>query len=247
MKPVRPIGEEPQPITFPSADSRPIELEGAFHLPEKGGQWPAAVVCHPHPLGGGTMRNGLVIAIARALLARGIVVLRFNFRGVERSGGQHDNGRGEQADVAGALDWLLSQPQVDRDRLSVVGYSFGAWVGLTRAQSDPRVAATAAVGLVPWRSDGEQQRIRVRADGSVEAWQFDPGFLLSFKQPKLFVSGEHDAFASPRTLRSLVDRLPPPKQLHILPGTDHFFRGREAEVGNLVASFIANPTDRPPS
>jgi alpha/beta superfamily hydrolase len=179
------------------------------------------------------MLNGVVATITRALAARGVVALRFNFRGVARSGGRYDGGRGEQADVAGALDWLLDQPEVDPQRLSVVGYSFGAWVGLSQAQTDPRVAAVAAAGLVAWREEALSS-----AGTALNLGRFAPDFLQRFRKPKLFVSGEHDGFVSQQALRGLVDRLPPPKELHLLPGTDHFFVGREREVGELVAGFV---------
>lgn len=227
------------PVTFPSAGSRPVRLEGLLHRLDGEGQWPAAVICHPHPLGGGTMHNGVVIAIARALLAKGVMALRFNFRGVGGSSGEHDNGRGEQADVAGALDWLLAQPAVDPQRVSVVGYSFGAWVGLAQAQADDRVAAVAAVGLVAWRHDLDFYRATAQPGVNLAAGQFDPDFLQAFARPKLFVVAEHDPFGPPATLHNLVSRLPMPKILHVVPGTDHFFWGRELEVGNLVAEFIA--------
>jgi alpha/beta superfamily hydrolase len=227
------------PVTFASAGSHPVQLEGVYQLPEGEGPWPAAVVCHPHPLGGGTMHNSVVTAIARALAAQGVLALRFNFRGVERSGGRHDNGRGEQADVAGALDWLLAQPGVDPRRVSVAGYSFGAWVGLSHAQADPRVMVVAAVGLVAWRFDADFYQLRASRDSGVQTWQFDPDFLRSFTRPKLFVTGERDSFAPPEAMRGLLDRLPLPKSLHIVPGTDHFFGGCEQIVGRLVAAFIA--------
>lgn len=226
------------PVTFPGTGSHPVQLEGLFHHPDEEGQRPAAVVCHPHPLGGGSMHNNVVTAMARALVARGVLALRFNFRGVGKSGGEHDNGRGEQADVAGALDWLLAQPGVDPWRVSVVGYSFGAWVGLTQAQNDARVAAVAAAGLVAWRYDLDFYRATSQPGRNADTWQFAPDFLQSFARPKLFITGEGDPFAPPSALRDLVNRLPPPKTLHALPGTDHFFWGREREVGDLVADFI---------
>jgi alpha/beta superfamily hydrolase len=223
-----------EPVTFSSSGSHPVQLEGRLHLVEGRGTWPAAVVCHPHPLGGGTMHNGLVSAMAQALARQGVLALRFNFRGVGASQGQHDRGRGEQADVAGALDWLLARPEVDPWRVSVVGYSFGAWVGLSQAQADPRVAAVAAVGLVPWQPDLDLNRL------GQELGHFAPDFLSSFARPKLFISGAHDAFAPPSVLRALVDVLPPPKRLHIVPDTDHFFGGHEAEVGQQVAEFLGS-------
>lgn len=230
-----------KPIIFPSQGSHPVQLEGMLHRLEGDGQWPAAVICHPHPLGGGTMHNGVVTAIARALVARGIMALRFNFRGVGRSEGWYDHGRGEQADVAGALDWLLRQPQVDPWRVSLAGYSFGAWVGLAQAQSDPRIAAVATVGLPAWLYDeGFARRNpppRLR-DGDL--WQFQPDLLQSFTRPKLFVAGQYDAFAPSAALERFVEGLPPPKTLHIVPGTDHFWQGREQEGGELVAAFLAS-------
>jgi uncharacterized protein len=223
-----------QPITFPSEGENQVTLEGIFHVQDGPGQWPAVVICHPHPLGGGTMHNAVVKAIAHALTEGGALALRFNFRGVEESGGRYDRGRAEQEDVAGAVRWLMKQPEVDTWQVSVVGYSFGAWVGLTYAQSDPRIAAVAGVGLVPWSYDLDV----TESDLMGKTRDFAPGFLASFTRPKLFVSGEDDQFTSPGILRELVDRIPPPKTLHILSGTDHFFVGREKDVADLVAAFI---------
>lgn len=227
-------------VTFSSRGSQPVRLEGRFHLVADQGQWPAAVICHPHPLGGGTMHNKVVAAIARGLVSRGVLALRFNFRGVGESGGAHDYGRGEQADVAGALDWLLEQPQVDPWRVSFVGYSFGAWVGLSHAQADPRVVAVAAVGLPAWTYDATFSRRKPPPLlGAGDIWQYDPNFLKSFTRPKLFVAGEYDAFAPPQSLQRFVSQLPPPTVQHVLPGTDHFLAGHEVEAGQLVASFLS--------
>jgi alpha/beta superfamily hydrolase len=181
------------------------------------------------------MHNGVVRSIARALSDRGVLALRFNFRGVGRSGGKHDKGQAEQEDVAGALDWLLNQPGVDPERIVLVGYSFGAWVGLSLAQRDLRVTATAAVGLVAWHDEPS-----LFSSGALAGLgQFEPDFLKTLNRPKLFITGEYDSFAPPEAVRVLVERLPPPNELRILGGTDHFFAGREAEVGELVADFIA--------
>jgi alpha/beta superfamily hydrolase len=185
------------------------------------------------------MHNGVVTAIARALVARGILALPFNFRGVGYSGGLHDDGRGEQSDVAGAVDWLLAQPQVDPSHVSLVGYSFGAWVGLCHATSDPRITAVAAIGLAAWHYDAEFYKATSNLALGPRPWQLDPDFLLSYIRPKLFITGEHDPFAPPPHLRNLVDRLPPPKALHVVPDADHFWQGREPELAELVAEFFA--------
>jgi len=221
-------------ITFPSRGTLKIELEGIYHYVDGLGPWPAAIVAHPHPLYGGTMNNNVVLAIARALAGRGVLALRFNFRGVMASMGDYDQGRGEQDDVAGALDWLQAQPEVDGRRLAVVGYSFGAWVALAEAVADARVTAAAAVGMVAWRFDGDPEE---PVDGRV---QFAAGYLQSLTCPKLFIAGERDVIAPPTTLRTLVDHLMPPKELHILRGADHSFQGHEQRIGEIVTDWFAH-------
>lgn len=185
------------------------------------------------------MHNGVVSAIARVLAARGIMALRFNFRGVGSSTGQHDYGRSERDDVAGALDWLLAHPSIDPRRVSLVGYSFGAWVGLAQAQNDIRVTAVAAVGLAAWHYDVEFARSHALPDLGTERWEFDPDFLQACERPKLLVIGESDAFAPLYLLRSFVGGLPPPRTLRVVRGSDHFFFGREQKVADIVAEFIS--------
>ena len=194
---------------------------------------PAAVICHPHPLGGGSMHNGVVVAIAQTLASRGVMALRFNFRGVGASRGVHDNGRGERDDVAGALDWLLAQPAVDAGRLSLVGYSFGACVGLAQACTDPRLSAFAAVGLAVEFCDPESLRPFIARDQ--DAPQPAPGSLAF---PKLFITGERDRLAPPGELQKLVECLPVPKSVRIVPGVDHFWWGSERRVADVVADFL---------
>lgn len=230
--------EKLKPVSFTSAGNHPVQLEGILHSVEGEGQWPAAVICHPHPLGGGTMHNRVVWSIAHSLAARGVMALRFNFRGAGRSGGQHDHGEGERADVAGALDWLLAHPGVDPCRVSLVGYSFGAWVGLAHAQTDSRVTAVVSVGLAAWHYDAEFSESNTPPDLGTDAWRLEPDFLQAYTRPKLFVGGDLDAFSPPWVLRRLVDRLPPPKEMHIVMGSDHFFQGYEREVGVLVGEFL---------
>lgn len=186
------------------------------------------------------MHNGVVTAIAQALYARGVAALRFNFRGVGLSSGDHDNGRGEQADVAGALQWLLAQPNVEPSRLFVVGYSFGAWVGLSHAEADPRVAAVAAVALVPWSFHTDFYQLTSQAGLSADPWQFDPAFLETYTRPKLLLTGEQDSYSTVALLRELYERIPEPKALGVLPRADHFFHGREQEVGDRIAEFLAD-------
>jgi alpha/beta superfamily hydrolase len=208
-------------VTFNSPEASPIQLEGILHLPageERKG--PGAVICHPHSLYGGSMGVPLVVAIAKELAQRGVVALRFNFRGVGRSQGTYADGEGEMADVAGALDFLEEQASVDRERLYLVGYSFGAGVGLRHAENDPRIAAVAVVA--PYVENPSESLLR------------------SYTQPKLFLVGEGDTVCPVERLQALVDSLTEPKELRILPGTDHFFWGRERAVAKIVGEFIAS-------
>ncbi len=207
-------------ITFNSREASPIQLEGILLTPTDGeGKCAGVVICHPHSLYGGSMEVPLVVAIAEELAQRGVVTLRFNFRGVGRSQGTYANGEGEMADVAGALDFLEGQERVDRERLCLVGYSFGAGVGLRHIENDPRIAAVAAVA--PYVENP------------------DESLLKSYTKPKLFLAGEGDTVCPVEWLRAFVASLPEPKELHILPGTDHFFWGREREVARIVGEFIA--------
>lgn len=220
-------------VTFSSTGSHALRLEGVLHFVEGDGQLPAAVICHPHPLGGGSMHTGVVVAIARELASRGVLALRFNFRGVGASEGVHDNGRGERDDVAGALDWLLAQPAVDPQRVSLAGYSFGACVGLAHAHADPRVSAFVGVGLAVEFCDPDA--MRPFTERGQDLSQPAPGSLPC---PKLFITGERDQLAPPGELLKLVERLPALKSVQIVPGADHFWWGSERKVGELVADFI---------
>ena len=195
---------------------------------------PASVICHPHPLGGGSMHNALVVAIAHTLASSGVLALRFNFRGVGASEGAHDNGRGERDDIVGALDWLRAHPAVDPERVSLVGYSFGACVGLAIALSNPAVSAFAAVGLAVEFCDPDLLRsvIEREQDPSLA----EPGPHVC---PKLFLTGQRDRLAPPGELIEFVERLPDPNRVQIVTGADHFWWGSEARVGDLVAEFIA--------
>jgi alpha/beta superfamily hydrolase len=208
-------------VTFNSREASPIRLEGILHLPaskeEKGA---GTIICHPHSLYGGSMEVPLVVAIAKELAQRDVVALRFNFRGVGRSQGTYANGEGEMADVAGALDFLEGQERVDRERLYLAGYSFGAGVGLRHAENDPRISAVAVVA--PYIENPSESLLR------------------SYTNPKLFLVGEGDTVCPTEWLRAFVTPLSEPKELRILPGTDHFFWGREREVAGIVGEFIAN-------
>lgn len=199
-------------VTFPAGD---LTLEGRVWL-AAGSQDLGVVLCHPHPLHGGNMYSNVVSAVAAALWQSDVSTLRFNFRGTGASTGEHGSGETEGADVAAAVEYLLRCQQVTR--LVVVGYSFGAGVGLLAGAADPRV--TTLVGIAP---------PVVRRDLSV---------LHTCTKAKLFVVGDQDHVCPLPALQELLARCPEPKALALIPGANHFFPGRETEVAQAVATFV---------
>jgi alpha/beta superfamily hydrolase len=175
----------------------------------------AAVVCHAHPLHGGMMHFKAVFRAAKALQSAGLAVLRFNFRGVGRSEGAHDHGAGEQEDARAAL--FEVQARFPGLPLVLGGFSFGSVVSLAVAARDARVRAVFALGL-PLR-------------------MADPAVLARVAQPRLFVQGEDDAFGRGEALRVLVEPLPAPRELVVVPGADHFFTGHLDALQGAVAAW----------
>jgi uncharacterized protein len=176
----------------------------------------SAVVCHPHPLYGGTMHNKVVFRIAKATLSLGLPTLRFNFRGAGKSAGNYDNGRGERDDVRAALGFLRARfPGLP---VIVAGFSFGSWVALAVGARDPNVRALVGVGL------------------PVGSSPFT--FLLGVKKPKLIVQATEDQFGPREKLQALFDSLDEPKRLRWVEGADHFFGARVDEVRQAVSDFL---------
>jgi alpha/beta superfamily hydrolase len=180
----------------------------------------AALVCHPHPMFGGTMHNKVVFHTMKALNVFGFPVLRFNFRGAGLSQGEHDEGRGEVEDVRTGLQWLRERFHLP---LIFAGFSFGAAVGLRAACPDPNVAAMIALGTPV---------------AAVDGGAYDFSFLESCTRPKLFVSGARDQFGPHARLEQLVASLPEPRRLVIIEGADHFFAGRLAELRRAIEEWV---------
>lgn len=180
----------------------------------------AAVVCHPHPLFGGTLHNKVVFHAMKALNHFGFPVLRFNFRGTGLSEGEHANGAGEVEDVRAALDWMENEYTLP---VIFAGFSFGAAVGLRAAYADPRVAALIALGLPA-----------VPVDGRV----YDFPFLRDCTKPKLFVSGSRDPYGPPGKLEALVDTFAEPRKLVRIEAGDHFFEGRLREMRETIETWV---------
>jgi uncharacterized protein len=176
----------------------------------------AAVVCHPHPLFGGTMHNKVVYQAAKSMDVLGLPVLRFNFRGAGLSAGKHDRGVGEQGDVRAALDFLAKQfPGVP---LLQGGFSFGAWVGLRVGCEDTRVSHLIGLG-VPINSS-------------------DFSYLRKCRKAKLFVHGSNDQYGALARVKALVASLQGKNHLVVVEGVDHFFAGKLNELDAAITNWV---------
>jgi uncharacterized protein len=175
-----------------------------------------AIVCHPHPLFGGTMHNKVVFQAAKALHRRGIPVLRFNFRGTGQSEGEHDKGRGEQDDVRAGLDFLAAE--FPGRPILLAGFSFGSWVGLRVGCEDRRVSDLVGLGI-PVNS-------------------IDLSYLRDCTKPKLFIQGGNDQFGSIGKVDALFKVLPEPKKLVIVENADHFFTGMLDQMTAALGAWV---------
>lgn len=178
----------------------------------------SVLVCHPHPLGGGTMHNKVVYHAMKAFQSLGLPVLRFNFRGTGLSEGDHDHGRGEQDDVRAALDWLDREFNLP---ILFAGFSFGAYVGLHVCCGDSRVKGLVALGM-PVHAEGRDYR-------------YD--FLAGCARPKLFVSGTLDQYGPKAQVESAVATAALPKEMVWIEGADHFFAGKLDQVQEAIRNW----------
>jgi alpha/beta superfamily hydrolase len=194
----------------------------------------AAVVCHPHPLFGGTLHNKVAFHTMKALNGFGFPVLRFNFRGAGLSQGEHDRGEGEVDDVRAALNWLDAEYHLP---LLLAGFSFGSAVGLRAACPDPRVRAVIGLGtpVVPVAEATEEPRV------------YTLDFLRACTKPKLFISGARDKFSPREKLEKLVESVPDPKKLVMIEAADHFFEGRLRELREAIELWIREAVSYQPS
>jgi len=175
----------------------------------------AALICHPHPLFGGTLHNKVVYQAAKALDGLGIPVLRFNFRGAGLSEGKHDRGRGELDDVRTALEFLAGE--FAQTPLLLAGFSFGCWVGLRVGCEDDRVERLIGIGAPVNNSDFS--------------------YLRQCSKPKLFVQGSNDEHGDVNRLRKLVEELPGKNDVVVVEGVDHFFTGKIEELGAAITRW----------
>jgi hypothetical protein len=190
-------------------------LEALLEMPSSYSGEAAAVLCHPHPLYGGTMRNKVVSRMAQALLDCGLAALRFNFRGVEASEGSHDAGKGEVGDACAAVEYLMRT--LAPRRLLLGGFSFGAWVA-ARAL-DPCGTEAELIGLLS---------VGTPAD------MYDYSFLDAVRLPVFFVHGDADALCAPAAVDPLARAEGRPRSLVLVKGADHFFTGRLKVLQDVI-------------
>jgi alpha/beta superfamily hydrolase len=202
-------------VTFLSDD---LLLEGILHTPPVAGPFPAVIICHPHPLYGGTMDNNVVCALTETLTQASFVSFRFNFRGVGGSQGEFDQGMGEQADVEAAISFVGKLEDVDQQRIGLAGYSAGAGFALPVGSDDARIKALAAV--------------------SPPLDMFDFEFLKNCPKPKFLISGDKDDLISAQDFLEFCGNLPEPQECEAIEGADHFWWGHESQLAAKVAAFF---------
>lgn len=200
-------------------------LEGRYHASSEKNA-PIALVLHPHPLYGGTMNNKVVYNMYQSLARNGFSVMRFNFRGVERSQGQFDQGIGELSDAATALDWLQTQ-NPDASTCWVSGFSFGAWIAMQLLMRRPEIEGFIAA--------------------SPPANMYDFSFLAPCPASGLVVMGDKDDVVQEEAVSKLVTKLSGQKNVavdyQVVSGADHYYRNHMDEFNGILDEYIGDRLD----
>jgi uncharacterized protein len=192
------------------------------HVPTNPPQPPKAAVvfAHPLPTEGGTMHTKAVFQGTKGLVRIGCAVLRFNFRGVGRSEGAFDDGRGEREDFSAALDFMAARyPGVP---LWAAGFSFGSNVALETGAVDDRVQVL--IGIAP----------------PVTRESYDFSNTLTSTKPKFFVQGSEDELCPLEGMWAFYGKLQEPKELVVIDGADHLFTGQAQEVGEALQDLLGD-------
>lgn len=178
-----------------------------------------ALVCHPHPLGGGTMHNKVVFRAAAGLVDAGLITLRFNFRGVGNSSGEHDDGDGERQDVKDALDYLTEN--YPDQPITLAGFSFGSRVGTEVAMDDERVVRLISIGT------------------PVDKYR-DYDYLENLRKPILFIHGDKDEFGSVENLNELVAKVSAvtDTSIKIFENCGHFFDEHLSQLRETINDWV---------
>ncbi|HEX4377678.1 MAG TPA: alpha/beta fold hydrolase [Steroidobacteraceae bacterium] len=190
-------------------------LEALVETPEAARSDAFAIVCHPHPLHGGTMQNKVVHTVARACQATDMPTVRFNFRGVGASEGGYDEGRGEMQDALAVIEW--GHQRWPDASLTLAGFSFGAMVSI---QAAPVARPAALISVAPAVSR--------------------PAFatIAAPSCPWLILQGDADELVDIRDVQAFAARFQPPPKLVVFPGGEHFFHGRLIELRDQIVGFL---------
>jgi alpha/beta superfamily hydrolase len=202
-------------VSFSSGE---LSLEGILTIPEGTGPFPAVIVCHPHPLYGGSMDNNVVNSLSETLTQASLASFKFNFRGVGRSQGEFSQGIGEQEDVEAAITFINTAKQVDSQRIGLAGYSAGAAFAFPVGFDDDRIRALAAV--------------------SPPLSMFDFDLLKRCPKPKLLILGNRDELIPVNQFLEFYQNLPEPKKYEIIEGADHFWWRYESIMATKVTAFF---------
>ena len=203
-------------VSFPSGG---FFLEGILAIPEGAGPFPAVIVCHPHPLYGGSMDNNVVYSLSETLTQASLASFKFNFRGVGGSQGEFGQGIGEREDVKAAISFISKVEEVDSKKIGLAGYSAGAGFALPVGFKDARIKALAAI--------------------SPPFAMFDFDFLKGCHKPKLLISGSKDDLIPTDQFLEFCQNLPELKECESIQGADHFWWGYESSLAAKVTAFFA--------
>jgi len=213
-----------RPISFSSRGQPSLLLEGVFHAPIDAELVPIIILCHPQPASS-DMHDTLNIALARRLAETGILALRFNFRGVGKSQGRQTDGQLEPLDLAGAIDYALSESGGNPAKICVIGHGFGAYIALLYAPFDTRIRTVVSISLPLFRAAS--------------------GFPKPFERPKLFVTGEFDEICPLYKLEPFVEQLKGPKGIKVIVGARHLMRGYEDAAVTTIVKYVKNWAEMP--
>lgn len=196
-------------------------LEGRYHQSENPAA-PVALVLHPHPLYGGTMNNKIVYNIFQTFVKQGFSVLRINFRGVGRSQGKFDDGIGELADAATAMDWLQLQ-NPDAATCWAAGFSFGGWISLQLLMRRPEIEGFIAV--------------------SPPANMYDFTFLSPCPASGIIIQGDHDDVVPEEAVAKFTNKLTAQKNVKVdykvVPGADHYYRQSMDDLNKVMEEYLS--------
>jgi uncharacterized protein len=204
-----------------------IQLEGLLSVQEALSNRGGVIFCHPHPLYGGDMENPVIAAAVDAAAEEGFSTLRFNFRGVDRSGGSYGEGIGEREDVESVIELICSKLGPPDPSIILLGYSFGAWVGFPVAILDGRIRGL--IGIAP------------------PLKMYDFGFLAESTKEKLFIAGDQDLYCPAQLLEEWYQDLKEPKSLTLIPGADHFFFSHLRSLAKPLREFFRRMKQSPES